>query len=127
MKAPTLTDAPPDDAARSPRGSLLVGGLAALLASTCCLGPLVLLSLGVSGAWIGHLTALEPWQPIFLGTAIVAMLLAGRRIWRPAATCAPGEACALPHVRRGYQALFVLVAALVLLALVFPLIAPWFY
>jgi mercuric ion transport protein len=32
------------------------GALAALLASSCCLGPLVLLRLGVSGAWIGNLT-----------------------------------------------------------------------
>ncbi|MBI4487071.1 MAG: hypothetical protein HY655_13765, partial [Acidobacteria bacterium] len=41
------------------RGALYVGGLAAILASTCCLGPLVLLMLGFSGAWIGNLTALE--------------------------------------------------------------------
>jgi mercuric ion transport protein len=36
------------------------GGLAAILASTCCLGPLVLVALGFSGAWIGNLTVLEP-------------------------------------------------------------------
>lgn len=45
------------------RGALLAGGLAALLASTCCLGPLVLVTLGFSGAWIGNLTALEPLPP----------------------------------------------------------------
>ena len=38
------------------RGALFAGGLAALLASTCCLGPLVLVALGFSGAWIGNLT-----------------------------------------------------------------------
>jgi mercuric ion transport protein len=42
------------------RGALATGGLAAILASTCCLGPLVLVALGVSGAWIGNLTLLEP-------------------------------------------------------------------
>jgi len=39
---------------------LLAGGLAALLASVCCIGPLLLIMLGVNGAWIGNLTALEP-------------------------------------------------------------------
>ncbi|EBC2754274.1 mercuric transport protein, partial [Escherichia coli] len=40
------------------RGALFAGGLAAILASTCCLGPLVLVALGFSGAWIGNLTVL---------------------------------------------------------------------
>ena len=40
------------------RGALAAGGLAAILASTCCLGPLVLVTLGFSGAWIGNLTVL---------------------------------------------------------------------
>jgi len=47
-------------------GALLVGGLTALLASTCCLGPLVLVALGFSGAWIGNLTVLEPYRPYFM-------------------------------------------------------------
>ncbi|MEB7647603.1 mercuric transporter MerT family protein, partial [Enterobacter hormaechei] len=36
------------------RGALFAGGLAAILASACCLGPLVLIALGFSGAWIGN-------------------------------------------------------------------------
>src|SRR3970282_2820415 len=51
------------------RGALVAGGLAAILASACCLGPLVLITLGFSGAWIGNLTALEPYRPIFIGVA----------------------------------------------------------
>lgn len=107
--------------------SLVAGGLAALLASTCCLGPLVLITLGFSGAWISKLTILEPYQPIFIGAALVALFFAGKRIWRPVAQCAPGEMCALPRVRRAYQILFVGVCMLLIMALVFPLMAPWFY
>ena len=107
--------------------ALLAGGLAALLASTCCLGPLVLITLGFSGAWISQLTVLQPYQPMFIGAALVALFFAGKRIWRPAAQCAPGEVCALPRVRRAYQLLFVGVCALLLMALVFALIAPRFY
>ena len=65
------------------RTALFAGGLAAILASTCCLGPLVLITLGFSGAWIGNLTALEPYRPIFIGVALVALFFAWRRIYRP--------------------------------------------
>jgi len=109
------------------RGPLLAGALAALLASSCCLGPLVLLGLGVSGAWIGNLKALEPWRPLFIAVALGALLLAARRIWRPAAACAPGEVCAMSRVRRGYRLMFAAVALLVGVALAFPWVAPWFY
>ena len=47
--------------------NLVLGGLAAVLASSCCLGPLVLVLLDVSGAWISNLTRLEPDRPFFLG------------------------------------------------------------
>lgn len=107
--------------------ALLAGGLAAVLASTCCLGPLVLITLGFSGAWISKLVALEPYQPIFIGAALVALFFAGRHMWRPVAHCAPDEVCALPRVRRAYQMLFLGVTALLFTTLVFPLIAPLFY
>jgi mercuric ion transport protein len=87
----------------------------------------VLLSLGVSGAWIANLTALEPYRPLFIGLALLALFFAGRRIFRPAVECKPGEVCAVPPVRVGYKLLFWVVAALVFVGLVFPWIAPWFY
>lgn len=112
---------------RDGRGSLAAGGVAAILASACCLGPLVLLSVGFSGAWIANLTALEPYRPIFIGLAVLALVLAGRRIFRPAAHCKPGEICAVPQVRTTYKLVFWAITALVLLGLVFPYIAHWFY
>ena len=112
---------------REGRGPLFAGGLAAILASTCCLGPLLLVTLGFSGAWIGNLTALEPYRPLFIGVALVAMFFAWRRIYRPAPDCKPGDVCAIPQVRRTYRFLFWVVAALVLVALGFPFVAPFFY
>ena len=117
----------PSTSSRGKLATLLAGGVAALLASTCCLGPLVLITLGISGAWISHLTLLEPYQPYFMGAAAIALFFAYRRIWRPVAECEPGQVCALPVVNRGYKVLFWAVAALLMLAIVFPLIAPWFY
>lgn len=107
--------------------ALAAGGVAAILASTCCLGPLVLLTLGFSGAWIGNLTKLEPYRPVFIGAALVALYFAYRRIYRPAAECEPGEVCALPQVNIAYKVIFWSVAVLALIALAFPYIAPLFY
>lgn len=109
------------------RGALVAGGVAALLASACCLGPLVLVLLGFSGAWIGNLAALEPYRPVFIGAALAAMYFAWRRIYRPPAQCAPGELCARPQVRRSYRIIFWVVGALVLVALAFPYVVPFFY
>jgi len=107
--------------------ALFAGGLAAILASTCCLGPLILISLGLSGAWIGNLTVLEPYRPLFIVAAVLGLFFAGRRIFRPAYLCNPGEVCALPRARRIYKFLFWSCAILVLVALVYPCVARFFY
>lgn len=111
--------------ARCGLGALIAGGIAALLASACCLGPLVLVLLGISGAWIGNLVALEPYQPLFMVASAAALYFAWRRIWRP--QCSTGAACALPRVNSGYKVFFVAVLFLLMLALAFPLIASWLY
>ncbi len=66
---------------------------------TCCLGPLVLVALGFSGAWIGNLTVLEPYRPLFIGAALVALFFAWKRIYRPVQACKPGEVCAIAGAR----------------------------
>lgn len=108
------------------RGALATSGIAAVLASACCLAPLALAALGISGAWIGNVAALEPYRPIFAGTALVALFLAHRRMFGSAQVCKPGDACAVPRGRTGRKAIFWVVAALVLVALAFPYIAPSF-
>ncbi|WP_454902697.1 mercuric ion transporter MerT [Variovorax gossypii] len=118
---------PEEPEEKSGRSVLIAEGLAALLASTCCLGPLVLVTLGVNGAWIGNLSALEPYRPLFIGAALVALFFAYRRIFRPVQACQPGEVCDVPQVRLGYQVLFWIVATLVVMALAFPYVLPLFY
>ena len=115
------------DKTQNGRGALLTGGVAALLASTCCLGPLVLVALGFSGAWIGNLTVMEPYRPYFLGAAVIAMFYAWRHIYRPVENCKPGEVCAVPQIRTTYKLIFWVVAALIVIALGFPDFLPLFY
>lgn len=112
---------------KSGRGALFAGGFAAILASTCCLGPLILLSLGISGAWISNLTLLEPYRPIFIGAALIALFFAYRRLFRPMTACNPGEVCAIPRVNATYKLLFWIVTLLIVIALSFPYVAPLFY
>lgn len=108
----------------SPKLALAGGALAGLGASLCCLGPLALISAGVSGAWISNLTLLEPYRWILAALALGFMGYAWKRIYRPsAAQCEPGAACALPQVSRAHRALFWVVAALVLAGLSFPYLA----
>lgn len=116
----------PKDEPNAAAPALLAAGAAALLASACCLGPLVLALAGVSGAWIGLLPGLEPWQPLFLAAGVIALVVAGRRIWR-APACYDGRACATSSGKRAQKAIFVAVAGLFALVLGFPLIAPYFY
>ena len=108
---------------------LLGGVIAAIAASLCCVGPLVLVMLGIGGAWVANLTALEPFRPYFLAVAVVFLFFAWKKIYRApaAATCTPGSLCALPDTNRIYKVLFWIVAVFVVLAMVFPYIAPLFY
>src|SRR5258708_269668 len=73
------------------------GLLAALAASSCCILPLVLFSLGVSGAWIGNFTQLAPYQHCFI-VATIGFLGAGYwLVYRTSkVACAEGEVCARP-------------------------------
>ena len=107
--------------------ALFAGGVAAILASTCCLGPLILVSLGISGAWIGNLTVLEPYRPVFIGVALIALFFAARSIFRPAHACQPGEVCAMPRTRGVYKFMFWICAALVAVAIAYPYVARFFY
>jgi mercuric ion transport protein len=111
------------------RNRLLAAGslIGAMLASSCCIVPLVLLTLGVSGAWISNLTALAPYQPLFL-LATFGFLGAGFwKVYRkPKAECAEGSYCASPASDRVAKAALWSATALVLAALGINLLGPLF-
>src|SRR5882672_1008754 len=77
------------------------GLLGALAASSCCILPLALFSLGVSGAWIGNFTQLAPYQPYFIGATIGFLGSGYWLVYRsPRLACAHGESCARPLPNR---------------------------
>ena len=91
------------------------------------MGPLVLISLGVSGAWIGSLTALEPYRPIFVVITLVFLGLAFRKLYLAPQVCEPGKPCSAPTHLKKQRATFWVVSALLIGLLAFPWYAPLFY
>jgi len=108
------------------RNSLVAGVVAAIGASVCCVGPLVLLMLGIGGAWIAHLTALEPMRPWFTAATLLFLGLAFRRLYLQPQVCAPGAACANPVVLKRQRLIFWIVALSLLALLAVPWLAPLF-
>lgn len=98
--------------------------LAAIAGSLCCVAPLVLLTLGISGAWISRLTALEPYRPIFIAVMFVFVGLAFRQLYIVPARCAPGEACANPRLQRRQRQIFWVVVVGLAALIGFPWYAP---
>ncbi len=97
--------------------------LAALAASSCCVIPLVLFTLGVSGAWIGNLTALAPYQPFFAASTLALLAGGFLMVYRKPA-CAPGSYCATAHSDRIAKIGLWTATALISIALAFPYLNP---
>ncbi len=103
-----------------------VGGiLGALAASSCCIVPLILFSLGIGGAWIGNLTALAPYKPFFV-TATAGVLGYGFYLvyWKPRRACTDAAACARPISSRLVQLVLWIATVLVVAAFAFDYVAP---
>lgn len=125
----TQQTAVPTSDGRSTNRLIAAGSvLGAILASSCCIVPLVLVTLGASGAWIGNLTALEPYKPIFAG---VTMILIGFGFWhvylKPRQACDDDSYCATNTSSRITKSALWIATILVLLALTIDYWAPLFY
>ena len=104
------------------------GFLGALLVSSCCVAPLAFVILGISGAWIANLTALEPYKPYF---ATVALVFIGLGFWqvyfRRKADCVGDTYCARPRNLLFTKIVLWIATALVLLSLTTSWWAAYFY
>jgi len=107
--------------------STFAAGLAAIGASVCCIGPLVLLALGIGGTWISYLTAFEPYQPIFITITLVFLFLSFRKLYILPRQCADGDSCALTSVLRNQRIIFWLVTVLLIALLTFPYYGLMFF
>lgn len=107
-------------------GLLAVAVASTLIASSCCVLPLALVLIGITGAWMTTLTSLRPVTPFFTAIALLALAWAGTLIFRPTSSCTTEDA-ACERTRPVTKRLFLACAAFTALLLLFPLAAPWFY
>jgi len=113
------------DATGLGKGTLIGSIFAGIAASTCCLGPLVLLTLGISGSWIGNLSAMEPFRPYFIGLTLVLLGLAFRKLYLQPQSCAVGTPCATSSNLCKQRLIFWIVSAFVLIVMSFPWYGPY--
>lgn len=106
---------------------MLGGALAGIAGSVCCVGPLALVSVGVGGAWVANLSALQAWSPVFAAVAALAFGFAAYKLFYVPKVCAPGTPCADPRTLRNQRIIFTIAVPLVAALLSFPFYANWFY
>ena len=97
----SLPPAPPNGSATS---LLTAAGLAAAFGvAACCALPMLLISLGLSTAWLGEVASFaEPNRDLLLVLAALALAGGAFFLWRQqrhAARCGPNGVCTPPVVR----------------------------
>lgn len=111
----------------NPKHHMIAGVLAGISASFCCVGPLVLLSLGFGGGWLAYLTAFEPARPVLLALAMLFIGLTFRQLYFVPKTCEPGQSCPDRAAIARQRLMFWVVTIPLLGLLAFPWFAPLFY
>jgi mercuric ion transport protein len=111
----------------NPNQTIIAGILSGIGASLCCVVPLLLLSLGLGGAWVSSLTVFEPVRPVFILLTLLFVGLAFRKLYLMPRVCEAGKPCADDAVLSRQRFIFWLVAIPLLGLLSFPWFAPLFY
>ena len=107
--------------------SLVASSLTAVGASVCCIGPLLLVSLGIGGTWIGLLTKMEPFRPFFILLTLAFLGLAFHKLYRQPQPCNADTTCANPRIRKRQQLFFWITTLILLLLLASPQIITLFF
>jgi len=93
--------------------------LAAIIASFCCILPIVFAVTGFST--LGASALFDAWQPYLLGLSFGLLGLGFYFAYRPRKEqCAPGSACAMPTTTRAGRLMLWLALAAVVLFATFP-------
>ena len=118
----TTKQKPPEDSTWLGIGAML----AAIGASVCCVLPLLLLSLGITGAWISSLASMSPIRPFFIILTLVFIGLGFRKLYLIPDDCDEGQLCSTSEVKQKQRIIFWIGSVFILLLLLFPWLAPFF-
>ena len=109
------------------KSSLVGAVIAALVASLCCVGPLILLTLGIGGAWVSTLTHLTFLRSVGITITIIFLILAFWELYITPKHCSADKLCSKPPILRIQRIIFWVIAVLTILLLTFPEYAFLFY
>ena len=112
---------------RKQQAAVAGGVIGALLVSSCCIGPLLLIMLGASGAWIGSLSALKAYQPLFVTLAAVFLAFGFWQVYGRTRRSCEQEACSSQGSGRIVKFVLWTATVLVVISLTADLWAPLFY
>ena len=120
-------DRPASDSLDKGQKLAAVGGvIGALAVSSCCILPVLLFSLGISGAWIGNFTRLAPYQPFFIAATLAFIGTGYWLVYRSSKmACNEGEACARPLPNRFVKIALLAATVIVIAAWAFDYVAPY--
>ena len=105
----------------------IIGGLlAAVGAALCCVGPFVLVTVGISGAWISNLTLIEPYRPFFIAAVLGMFAWSGWKIYQPVESFTPGTPCSSPEIRTRRKLIFWMALVIALILVISPYWIPLF-
>jgi mercuric ion transport protein len=105
--------------------SLFFAIIAGIGASACCIGPLLLLSLGIGGAWVGNLTAMEPYSGYFTAVTLVILGIVFHKLYFTPQKCQQGAVCDNPKVLKNQRIIFGIVSIILIAMMSFPYYADY--
>lgn len=105
--------------------SLVIAAFAAIGSSVCCAGPLLLLSLGIGGAWISNLTAMEPYSPYFTAATLIVLIVVFRKLYTVPQACEEEAICSNPDVLKNQRFIFWVVAPVLVALIMFQYYAEY--
>ncbi len=123
----TASENTPEPTQKTGMATMITAAAATIGASLCCIGPLVLLSLGIGGTWVSSLTALTPYRPYFIGITLLFLFLAFRKLYLIQRSCKIGTVCAIPSTLRNQRIIFWVVTVILVALLTFPYYGTIFF
>jgi len=89
--------------------------------------PLILVSVGLSGVWLGYLRLMGPYSPLFIAASIALLGLSWHRVFRRAGASASNGTASCRRSCALCKGIFWTIAGWTLLVLLVPVVAPLFY
>ena len=99
----------------------LIGALgSSFLASLCCLGPLLIATLGAGGAWASYIGIFELYRPYMIAIVIFLFGYSFYKLYIKPPACGIGAACISPKVLFIQRGIFWIIVVISIALLAFP-------